>query len=152
MKVRSFTPGDAAALIELHSLSVQELNEAFYSADELAAWIGSWSVEQVVEAARRCDDYLVAEEEGEVLGFGCRREDELLGLYVHPLVAGQGVGSLLLKELLARIQEEGFLCVRAESSLGAQGFYEKRGFVAVKKSTLELSGVKIPCVFLQKVL
>lgn len=152
MIIRAFVEEDAQAVLELYFLAVHELNKEFYSEQQLAAWTANRSVEKTIRAAQKCDDYLVAEKDGVVVGFGCRRNDELLGLYVHPSAVRQGVGSALLEELLERVCEEGFLCVRAESSLGAQNFYERRGFVSVKQSTLSISEVAIPCVVMQKLL
>ena len=152
MIIRDFVEEDAQAILELYFLAVHELNKEFYSEEQLAAWTENRSVEGTIKAAKECDDYLVAEKDGEVLGFGCRRNDKLQALYVHPSAARQGVGSALLEELLGRIREEGFLCVRAESSLGAQAFYERRGFRAIKQSTVSVSSIDIPCVIIQKLL
>ena len=152
MKIRDFVDEDARSILELYFLAVHELNKEFYSEEQLTAWTANRSVEGILKATNRCDDYLVAEVDGEVVGFGCRRNDELLGLYVHPTATERGVGSALLEKLLACIRDEGFLCVRAESSLGAQGFYERRGFSVIKQSTSSISSIDLPCVVIQRLL
>lgn len=154
MKVRDFVEEDASVVIEVYCRSVHELNKEFYSEEQLAAWTSSMNVDKVLRGASQCDDYVVVELAGEMVGFGSRCNDELQALYVHPSFTRRGVGSALLEELLSRIEKDGFLCVRAESSLSTREFYEKHGFVAIKQSAIYLRNqdISIPCVVVQKLL
>lgn len=153
MKIRDFVEEDASAVVELYYRAVHELNKEFYSEEELVAWTSNMDVDKVLRGASRSDEYVVAEIDESVVGFGSRRNDELQALYVHPSFTYRGVGSALLKELFSCIKEDGFLCVRAESSLGAQGFYEKHGMVAIKRSVVHRNhDVSIACVVMQKLL
>lgn len=51
-------------------------------------------------------------------------------MIVHPDAQGQGLGSRLLKELLALCHAAGITDIQLFSARGKRGFYERHGFVA----------------------
>jgi RimJ/RimL family protein N-acetyltransferase len=93
--------------------------------------------EAAVEAPRRGQVFLVAEREGDVVGylqFGeGQRGPELWRVYAHPAHFGTGVGSALLEELHRRIAgrvDAYVLDVHARNERG-RAFYDRNGFVIV---------------------
>jgi GNAT superfamily N-acetyltransferase len=62
---------------------------------------------------------------------------------VVPEVRGHGIGTEIVKRLVARCQEEGLLQVQLFSARGKRGFYERLGFVARPDDGpgMELSGL-----------
>ncbi|MDT9001833.1 GNAT family N-acetyltransferase [Paucibacter sp. APW11] len=70
-----------------------------------------------------------------LVGFARLISDGVLHAYVnemivHPEAQGQGLGSRLLKELLAICQLAGITDIQLFSARGKRGFYERHGFVA----------------------
>src|ERR1035437_1046435 len=72
---------------------------------------------------------------GQVVGTGLVLSDGVLhalivNVIVMPEVRGHGIGTEIMKRLVARCQEEGVLQVQLFSARGKRGFYERLGFVA----------------------
>lgn len=71
---------------------------------------------------------LVAEINGEIVGFACARDGWLNHLYVLPSHQGVGIGSALLHELRSIIEQ---FWVFQKNQL-ARDFYKRRGFIEVE--------------------
>jgi GNAT superfamily N-acetyltransferase len=72
---------------------------------------------------------------GEVVGTGLVLSDGVLhalivNVIVTPEMRGHGIGTEILKRLIARCQEEGVLQIQLFSARGKRGFYERLGFAA----------------------
>jgi GNAT superfamily N-acetyltransferase len=72
---------------------------------------------------------------GQVVGTGLVLSDGALhalivNVIVMPEVRGYGIGTEIMKRLVARCQEAGLLQVQLFSARGKRGFYERLGFVA----------------------
>ena len=77
---------------------------------------------------------LVAETEGNLLGWGAREaEDQRISdLWVAPAAQGRGVGGVLLGALIAEIEQAGHPVAELEtlaSNAQAIGFYRRHGFI-----------------------
>ena len=103
-------------------------------------WAGRLEPEKYEEAISS-NEFLVAEEDGAIVGFGELNQSggEIAGLYVSPDVAGSGVGQKLLDALEERARAFGLESLNLTSSLNAVSFYERAGFKAVGKVTKTLS-------------
>lgn len=103
------------------------------AAPEAATW--SLAVYEEILANPARNSCLVAEQEGQIVGFVCFRvvgeESELLNLAVLPSFREQGVGSFLVEQTLQEVTARGatriFLEVR-DSNLAALRLYERLGF------------------------
>jgi GNAT superfamily N-acetyltransferase len=72
---------------------------------------------------------------GQVVGTGLVLSDGVLhalivNVIVAPELRGRGIGTEIVKRLVARCQEVGMLQVQLFSARGKRGFYERLGFVA----------------------
>ena len=72
---------------------------------------------------------------GEIVGTGLVLSDGVLhalivNVIVAPEVRGHGIGTEIMKRLVARCREVGMLQVQLFSARGKRGFYERLGFVA----------------------
>jgi GNAT superfamily N-acetyltransferase len=72
---------------------------------------------------------------GQIVGTGLVLSDGVLhalivDVIVLPQMRGQGVGTEIMKRLVARCQEAGVLQVQLFSARGKRAFYEHLGFVA----------------------
>lgn len=86
----------------------------------------------------------VAELNGQPVGFAGVYEDGLEMLFISDSVRGQGIGSALLAEVLAK-QAVTKVDVN-EQNPGAHGFYLSKGFVQVGRSELDGDGRPYPII------
>ena len=120
-------PEDAARLFELRRESIIALAPHGMSVSEAEIWARNLSVSGM-ELKIREMEILVAEINGQVVGWGAIRGDRLEGLYTDPDFAGRGIGTELLSKLEALMRTRGIRTIRAEASLNAEGFYLRRGY------------------------
>ena len=89
----------------------------------------------------------VAEKDGKPVGFAGVHGDSLEMLFVSDAVRGQGIGSALLSEVIAR---QGVSTVDVnEQNHGAYGFYVSRGFVRVGRSELDADSRPYPTLHME---
>jgi hypothetical protein len=126
-----------------------------YSPAILDAWAASVTPERIERTQNQMNErqsiMLVAEADGEVVGFGMAipPRQELRALYVKPNPIG-GVGRLLLRS----IEDQAFqLCdaLACDASLNAVAFYRVNGYAELGPVDHVLSsGVAVPCVRMKK--
>ena len=80
---------------------------------------------------RASDEVVVAESEGQVVGFAALRAELLEHLYVHPRFQGRGIGSALL-ERAKELSPQGFRLWVFQRNEEARRFYERRGLRVVE--------------------
>ncbi|MCB5176196.1 GNAT family N-acetyltransferase [Microvirga lenta] len=136
--LRPFLPADVPLLLEIFQASVEELTEEDYSESQREAW------------AAKADDEsfplrftkgltLVATMEGAPVGFIALHDNELIDLfYVHPDVAGQGVGAMLYDAVEKLATARGSKRLVADVSDTARLFFEQRGFQPQRRNTVPL--------------
>jgi ribosomal-protein-alanine N-acetyltransferase len=121
MKIRKMTEADLAA--------VHEIEKSIFSMP--------WSEKSFCEACSRSENiYLVAEENGEILGYAgmwqAADEGEITNVAVKETARRRGIAQALLEQLLQEGVQSGtnvfFLEVR-ESNTAARKLYEKLGFL-----------------------
>ncbi len=68
----------------------------------------------------------------------------IVNVIVMPELRGHGIGTEIMKRLVARCQEAGLLQVQLFSARGKRGFYERLGFVARPEDGpgMELGGLR----------
>lgn len=90
---------------------------------------------------------IVAERDGEPVGFAGVAEGNLEMLFVSAAARGGGIGSALLAEVIAK---NGVTKVDVnEQNTGARGFYLSRGFQQVRRSELDGDGRPYPVLHLE---
>ena len=124
---RLATPEDATRLFELRRESIIALAPHGMSVSEAEIWASNLSVPGM-ELKIREMEILVAEINGQVVGWGAIRGDRLEGLYTDPDFAGRGIGTELLNKLEVLMRTYGIRTIRAEASSNAEGFYLRRGY------------------------
>lgn len=135
--LRKYLNTDCEAASRLFYDTVHSVNAADYSAEQLDAWARGPNQltakrEVLVEQLT-----LVAEIDGDIVGFGSIDQFGYLDLlYVHKDYQQQGIATVLCDEL-----EKGFASVTTHASITARPFFEKRGYVVVKSQQVERFGV-----------
>lgn len=152
MNVREATEEDRPGVLRAHREAVRALEPGAYTREQLAAW----------DHERDPEDYpigddgkavVVAECDGPVAGFGQLDvgSGEVEAVYVHGDHGEQGVGSALLAHLEGRAVGQGHRAVTLLASKNARGFYERAGYRATRRETVEQpNGVEMECVRMRK--
>jgi putative acetyltransferase len=78
---------------------------------------------------------------GSPVGFASLANNESIDLiYVHPALAGQGAGAMLVDALEKLAAARGAKRLTADVSDSAQDFFKKRGFTATQRNTVQMGG------------
>lgn len=139
--LRPFLLEDTPLLAEIFRASIEELTADDYSESQQEAWASAADDEE--EFARRLGDQLtlIATMNGSPIGFASLANNETIDLlYVHPAVAGQGAGSMLVDALGKLAGARGAKRLTTEASDSAQDFFKKRGFTAQQRNTVMRGG------------
>ena len=151
LALRPYLPEDAPLLAEIFRAAVTELTSDDYSEAQQAAWASA--VEDVAEFGKDLAGQLtlIATMEGSPIGFASLEDKDKIGmLYVHPAVAGQGVGAMLVDALEKLAGGRGVAKLKVDASDSARGFFEKRGYVAQQRNTVTVAGEWLANTTLQK--
>jgi putative acetyltransferase len=138
--LRPYLPADAPLLAEIFRASIAELAAEDYSEAQRAAWAEAAGDEDAFAARLAGALTLVATVEGAAVGFASLRGTEIDMLYVHPAVAGQGVGTMLCDALEKLAAARGVARLTADASDTALGFFTHRGFVAERRNSVPKNG------------
>src|ERR1700716_1699322 len=96
LALRPYLPADGPLLAEIFRASIEELTQEDYSEAQRGVWVAAADDEGAFGARLGQGLTLVATLGGSVVGFvSLKGADHLDLLYVHPAVAGQGIGAML---------------------------------------------------------
>jgi putative acetyltransferase len=139
--LRPFLIEDTPLLAEIFRASIEELTADDYTEGARQAWASAADDEEAF--ARRLGGQLtlIATMNGSSVGFASLANNETIDLiYVHPAVAGQGAGTLLVDALEKLSLARGAKRLTADVSDSAQDFFKKRGFSAQQRNTVLRGG------------
>jgi putative acetyltransferase len=139
LALRPFLPADAPLLVEIFRASIEELTAEDYNEAQRGVWAAAADDEAAFAARLAQGLTLVATLGGSVVGFVALKGTERLDLlYVHPAVAGQGIGAMLCDAVERLAGGRGTPKLTADASDTARGFFEHRGYVAQRRNTVLL--------------
>jgi putative acetyltransferase len=139
--LRPFLPADTPLLIEIFRSSIEDLTGDDYSQAQQQAWASAADDEDAFAARLAQRLTLVATLEGSVVGFvALEGKDHIDMLYVHPAVAGQGVGTMLVDALEKLAASRGTARLKVDASDTARDFFLGRGYVAQQRNSVVLAG------------
>lgn len=147
--IRVYCEDDALALAQLFYDTVHSVNVLDYTPAQLDAWVAAPPEVESWAASFEGRYCLVAELDGEIVGFADMDLDSgyLDRLYVHKNYQRQGVATALCDALEA--QAAGMRLTVA-ASITARPFFEQRGWQVVKKQTLCRDGVQLENYWMEK--
>lgn len=133
---------DAAALNQIRIDAIRSEWPACYSASAIDAWCASLRVEYYEELWQTYGhDVIVATQRQRAIGFAHLDtvRARLVALYVLPRCARRGLGSALLRSIERSARASGVTELRLGSSLAAEGFYRRRGYLVGERAAVRLA-------------
>lgn len=127
MEIREFTESDAERLSEMISTTLKEVTSRDtpqFAVDQLLEVY----TPQGLVSLPKTRKLFVAEAEGLVIGSVGIEENNITTLFVDHRFIGNGVGTELLEFAENKISLNNYSHVKLTSSLGAIGFFEKKGY------------------------
>jgi putative acetyltransferase len=151
--LRPFLVEDTPLLAEIFRASIEELTADDYSEGARQAWTSAADDEEAFAKRLSVQLTLIATMSGSAVGFASLANNETIDLiYVHPAVAGQGVGTLLVDALEKLAAARGAKRLTADVSDTAQDFFKKRGFTAQQRNTVLRGGEWLANTTMEKTL
>ena len=133
--------------------AIEELTGEDYSEAQQQAWAGAADDEEKFGKRLASELTLIATLQNSPVGFAALKgADHIDLLYVHPGVAGQGVGSMLCEALEKLAGGRGAKALTVDASDNAEGFFAKRGYVAKQRNTVTVNGEWLANTTMQKTL
>jgi putative acetyltransferase len=151
--LRPYLAADTPVLAAIFAAAVEELTGDDYNAAQQEAWAGIAEDEEKFSERLAGALTLIATLEGSPVGFATLKgADHVDMLYVHPSVAGQGVGSVLCEALEKLAGGRGAKSLTVNASDNALEFYAKRGYVAQQRNSVTVNGEWLANTTMQKTL
>ena len=153
-KIRRADHADAAGIIHAHRCSIREICSDDYTEEQIAIWSGRDFKEGIWHETIDKDTVEVIVDASEaVFGF-ChhgytskeKKINEIKGLYLRPQALGKGFGSKLVSNAVDHSTANGCTSIILYSTKTAQPFYEYQGFSLIAERSIEMQGVKLPCL------
>src|SRR5712672_2470370 len=151
--LRPFLAADTPVLAAIFVAAIEELTGDDYSEAQQQAWASAADDEEQFGKRLGGELTLVATLQNSPIGFASLKgADHIDMLYVHPSVAGQGVGAMLCDALEKLAGARGTKSVTVDASDNASDFFKKRGYVARQRNTVTVNGEWLANTTMQKAL
>lgn len=153
MDVRDYRRGDAEAIVTLFFETIHAVNLGDYSQAQVDAWAPAVPDAEVWHQRMMSRRTLVAERDGEVVGFADLEDDGHIDMFFcrHDMVC-QGVGGRLYQAIEDAARGLGLGRLFTEASITARPFFERQGFTVVTHNAFERNGVEITNLSMEKIL
>ena len=149
--LRPFLPADTPLLAAIFVASILELTADDYSEMQQEAWAATAEDEEAFGKRLAGQLTLIATLQNSPVGFASLRgADHIDLLYVHPSVAGQGIGAMLCDALEKLAGGRGAKSLTVDASDTAVDFFGKRGYVATQRNTVSINGEWLANTTMQK--
>ena len=148
MELRLYRSEDCPTLAQLFYDTVHTVNARDYTPEQLDAWADGHVDLAAWDASFLAHHTLVAEENGEILGFADMDGAGYLDrLYVHKDHQGRGVATALCSTLEAACPVKNFT---THASLTARPFFESRGYQVLRRQTVVRHGISLENFVMEK--
>jgi len=151
--LRPFLTEDTPMLAAIFAASIMELTGDDYGEAQQQAWAATSEDEEAFGNKLAGQLTLIATLQNSPVGFASLRgADHIDLLYVHPSVAGQGVGAMLCDALEKLAGGRGAKSLTVDASDTAVDFFTKRGYIAKQRNTVTVNGEWLANTTMQKAL
>src|SRR5215475_7706012 len=149
--LRPYLASDTPMLAAIFVAAVQELTGDDYNEAQQEAWASSAEDEDAFGKKLAGELTLIATLQNSPVGFASLKgADHIEMLYVHPSVAGQGVGAMLIDALEKLAGARGAKSLSVDASDTATDFFRKRGYVAKQRNSVPRHGEWLANTTMQK--
>ncbi len=152
MRIRVATIGDAVEISRLHKSTIRTINSRDYSPEDIEVWSKRTNTRRM-RSSHPFAVRAVAVEKGKIVGFADLSKDDpgrLWGLYVHKNHQGKGIGSRLLARMEKEAKILGAKKMMAQSTVTAKTFYERHGFIVLRKEKYAILDRKLTVYMMEK--
>ena len=147
MEIRPYQQSDCKVLTELFYNTVHTVNAKDYTEEQLNAWAPRKVDLEKWNKSLQEHYSIVAVENGMIIGFGdIDKTGYLDRLFVHTDYQGKGVASLICDQMEQAVMGN----ITTHASVTAKPFFEKRGYIVVKKQKVERRGVFLTNYVMEK--
>jgi putative acetyltransferase len=149
--LRPYLASDTPMLAAIFVAAIQELTGDDYNEAQQEAWATAAEDEDAFGKKLAGELTLIATMQNSPVGFASLKgADTIDMLYVHPSVAGQGVGAMLVDALEKLAGARGAKTVSVDASDTAVDFFKKRGYVARQRNSVPRHGEWLANTTMQK--
>ena len=149
--LRPYLAADAPLLAAIFVAAIQELTGDDYSEAQQEAWAAAAEDEDEFGKKLAGELTLIATMQNSPVGFASLKGTDTIDmLYVHPSVAGQGVGAMLVDALEKLAGARGAKSLTVDASDTALDFFKKRGYVAQQRNSVPRQGEWLANTTMQK--
>lgn len=126
---------DSAAVARIAAETVRAIYPRYYPAGAVEFFVELHS-EMEVEKLKNKEEIFLVSVQGEIVGTGSIRRNEICRLFILPEYQGKGYGSWLMDRLEERIFEK-YGKVHVDASFPAESMYFKRGYKIISFEKIE---------------
>lgn len=141
MQIQNYTPERAVEIADLFHQSVHAIDSSVYTAAQREVWAPTPPDYTFWRERLASKKPYLAILDGQVAGFIELDDDGHIDCtYTHPDYQGRGVASALYQHIIKVAKSRKISRLYVEVSLVALPFFEKKGFVVIKKNELHRQG------------
>ena len=148
ISIRLAISGDAAAIHQLHTVSVRGLCSSHYTADIIDGWLKNRTPEGYGGIGKQ--EMYVAEHENQVVGFSHVVAGVIEAMFVHPDFCRKGIGTSLMQHALNVAGGTESRAIRLQATLNAQCFYEQFGFVKKSEELVSRNDIELTVITMER--
>jgi putative acetyltransferase len=149
--LRPYLASDTPMLAAIFVAAIQELTGDDYNEAQQEAWAAAAEDEDAFGEKLAGELTLIATMQNSPVGFASLKGvDHIEMVYVHPSVAGQGVGAMLIDALEKLAGARGATSLSVDASDTALDFFKKRGYVARQRNSVPRHGEWLANTTMQK--
>jgi putative acetyltransferase len=149
--LRPYLASDTPMLTAIFVAAIQELTSDDYSEAQQEAWASAAEDEDAFGKKLADELTLIATVQNSPVGFASLKGTDTIDmLYVHPSVAGQGVGAMLVDALEKLAGARGAKSLSVDASDTALDFFKKRGYVMRQRNSVPHRGEWLANTTMQK--
>ena len=149
--IRRHQEGEEPALFEVYYSAIHLIASRDYTPEQIQAWAPRNLDPALWERKIRDINPFVVELKGQIVGYADLQSN---GYIDHFFVSGsyprQGIGSMLMRQLINEATIQGMPEMTSDVSRTAQPFYEKFGFKVVEQRFPVTRGVEVPNALMRR--
>lgn len=153
MSIRIYQSKDCAEIIKLFYETIHSVNAKDYTKDQLDAWSPKNINLDLWNKSFSRNYTLVFIDKDDIVGFGDLASSGYFDkLYIHKAFQGKGIATKIADSLEAYANSIGLKIISTQASITARPFFEKRGYIIIKKQQVERKGQFLTNYVMEKAL